>query len=85
MLQREIELMLRNNGFERGSRMGIMRLAEEIEDVKRVITEMAQVIESMTTVVNMLNSVADGMKDKIDKMQRQDSDPRATQDIARGN
>lgn len=81
MLQREIELMFRNRGFERGSKEAVMRLAEEITDLKMVIKDIAETIDKLATVMGMLNTVADTMKDKIDRMERGDDNPLATQSL----
>jgi hypothetical protein len=81
MRSNEIELLLRNQGMERGVRSVLFRLAEEIEDIQRTLKELTETLVAVSTVVEMLNGVADNMKDAIDRLKPKDNDPRSTREM----
>ncbi len=70
--------LLKQRGFEKGATEVLLRLAEEHEDMKRGFKEMAQAFDALTRVQTMLNGVADGMNDKLKKLDRPDDDPSST-------
>lgn len=85
MLQRDIEVFLKNRGFERGVKEVLMRLAEEQNDIRHIINECVNAISSVASTLHTLNVVADNMKTKIDRMAPKDDDARSTQSIAEGD
>lgn len=76
----EVLLSIKNLGFEKGMERNVLRLAEEIEDVNKTIKEIVQAFEALTRVQTMLNGVADGLKDRMDKMGIKDDDARPTRE-----
>jgi hypothetical protein len=85
MLQRDIELLLKQKGYERGVRDILMRLAEEQNDLRGIVNEMIEAISSMSSVIHTLNVVADGMKNKIDSLAMREDDGRSTQGTLKGD
>lgn len=85
MNQRDVEIILRQKGYERGVRDILMTLIEEINDMRGIINEAIEAISSMASVITTLNVVADGMKNKIDRLAPKDDDGRSTQTIAEGD
>lgn len=85
MRQQDIEMFIRAKGYERGIRECLIRIVEEVNDMKGTMNEMVDAISSMATVITTLNVVADGMKNKIDRMAHRDDDVRSTRTIAEGD
>lgn len=84
MRQSDVAQLFKRYGHERGVVHVCMRLAEEQQEMQRMIKEMAFAFDKLTTVVTMQNTVADNMKDKIDGMAKHfDTDPRSTHAIVR--
>ena len=46
----------------------VYKLAEECEDNKTSLRELADLVNKMSTVLTLLNHVADGMKSKLDNV-----------------
>ena len=76
-------LLLHKKEGERGIIKVLLRLAEEAEERDKTIKEMASAFETLVRVQTMLNGVADGLKDKLDAMQKRDDDPRSTHEMIR--
>lgn len=77
----QILLVLKQQGFEKGTLAVLMRLAEEIEDHNKALKEFANAFEQLVTVQGMMNGALDGMKDGLSKLQRQDDDPQSTREM----
>lgn len=65
----EVLLILKNKGFEKGTERVLLQLAEEIEDMRRTLTEFAKAFQTQVHVQGMMNKVLDGMDEKIKKFQ----------------
>jgi hypothetical protein len=76
--QRDVEMILHNKGYERGTRDILIMLVEEVNDMRGIVNEIIESISSMASVITTLNVVADGMKMKIDSMGRRDDDGGST-------
>jgi hypothetical protein len=85
MRQSEVDQLMKKYGHERGTGHVLMRIVEEINDLRGMVNETVDAISQMASVITMLNSVADGMKDKIDGMGHRDDDPRSTHAVASGD
>lgn len=85
MKARDVEIILRSKGYERGMREIIMQIIEEQDHIEDVMKEAIEAIYSMSTVIETLNTVANGMKYKIDRLSLKDEDGRSTQSIAEGD
>jgi len=84
MMQRDIDLLIKRYGPERGTYHAVMRLAEEQRFIENAVKKMAAAFEKITTVVTMQNTVLDVAKDKIDAMGKHfDTDPRSTHALVR--
>ena len=81
MRSNELVLLLRNEGFERGTRLALLRIVEELEDHRRTYKEMASAFEALARVQTMLNGAVDGMDTKIKEMGKRDDDPRSTREM----
>jgi hypothetical protein len=68
MKQTDIERIIRAKGYERGVRDCLVLLLEEINDLRGIVNETVDAISSMASVITTLNVVADGMKNKIDRL-----------------
>ena len=83
MLARDIEKELRVRGQEKGIYTILHRLAEECEDNKRAIRDLAVLIDKLTTVMMMQDHVMTAVKTTIDKHFKRDDDERSTHEMVR--
>ena len=81
MKQSDVTKMLKQYGHERGSMHVLMRLAEEMTDLQKTVTDITGVIDQMSTILNMHNQVMDNMKIRFER----DADLRSTLAVARGD
>jgi hypothetical protein len=64
------------DNFERGTRDMLVRLNEDVNDLRVTFKEMTQVIDQMAKVIALISQASDGMKDAVDDIRKQNSPPR---------
>lgn len=74
MKMNEVDTVLRNQGFERGTAFLIKSLAEENNFLKKGMAELAKMFEQMIGVQNGQMQVAQRMKETIENIEKFDRD-----------
>lgn len=70
MKRRDVEVILRNRGMERGTYDVLCKMADEITDLQQAMKEMVQLFDTMSRVVGTTSVVQEGMRLKFDQLQR---------------
>lgn len=76
----QVLLNIKNEGSEKGVVRNLLQLAEEIEDLKRTIKEIAKTITTLTQVVTLWNTAGDEMKSRLEKFEPKDDDAQPTRE-----